>query len=160
LIPLLFDATVLDLFTEENRKNVHKTLEDITDSYHTACRTVVDFTLVFKFNGTLPQGHDTALDPFCRIVAAVADLQGADSQKREVATGISVSARFPNCPDVEFLSVRRGEHPTLRKFAVCLALAGVSRSENEKAGIGRRMSGIALVFRIYHAFGQSMAGSA
>jgi len=39
-------------------------------------------------------------------------------------------------------------------------LAGVSRGEKEKAGIGRRMNGIALMFRIYHAFGQSMAGSA
>jgi hypothetical protein len=39
-------------------------------------------------------------------------------------------------------------------------LAGVSRGEKENAGIGRRMNGIALVFRIYHAFGQSMAGRA
>ena len=37
-------------------------------------------------------------------------------------------------------------------------LAGVSRGEKENAGSGRRMNGIALVFRIYHAFGQSMAG--
>ena len=34
------------------------------------------------------------------------------------------------------------------------ALAGVSRGEKENAGSGRRMNGIALVFRIYHAFGQ------
>src|ERR1035438_733469 len=33
-------------------------------------------------------------------------------------------------------------------------LAGVSRGEKENAGSGRRMNGIALVFRIYHAFGQ------
>ena len=39
-------------------------------------------------------------------------------------------------------------------------LAGVYRGEKDNAGIGCRMNGIALVFRIYHAFGQSMAGSA
>jgi predicted Rossmann-fold nucleotide-binding protein len=41
-----------------------------------------------------------------------------------------------------------------------MPLAGVSHGEKEKAGIGRRMNGIALACRIYHAFVQSMAGSA
>jgi len=53
------------------------------------------------------------------------------------------------------LAVRVGFEPTTARD-----LAGVSRGEKEKAGIGRRMNGIALMFRIYHAFGQSMAGSA
>jgi len=55
---------------------------------------------------------------------------------------------------MNFVTLKRlvGTHPRI--------LAGVSRGEKEKAGIGRRMNGIALMFRIYHAFGQSMAGSA
>jgi hypothetical protein len=41
-----------------------------------------------------------------------------------------------------------------------VALAGVSHGEKEKAVMRRRMNGIALACRIYHAFGQPMAGSA
>ena len=44
------------------------------------------------------------------------------------------------------------------KEVLCPQLAGVSHGEEEKDGIRRRMNGIALACRIYHAFGQSNGG--
>jgi hypothetical protein len=150
LIPLLCDAVVLDLIIEENRRNVRKTLDEITNSFHTACRTVVDFILVFKLGGVLESDYDAKPDSFYEIVSAVKEaIQNA--RHRGVTVGISVAARFPKARDKEarqdrrhdkeILSFRRREgaaaqkagdlqniseaasNANLQKFAVCLALA-------------------------------------
>ena len=132
LVPMLFDAVALDLYIYKNRFDLHDAIGALRESYHTSCRAILDFTLIFDL-GELPAPKAQSGDPFKDVTDKLAEV---DLKKTKI------SIKFDNLPkaterevgalkerklvshDVEWLRITGPKDDrNIRKFVICLALA-------------------------------------
>jgi hypothetical protein len=130
LVPMVFDAVALDLFVYKNRFDLHDALGALRESYHTSCRSMLDFKLHFKMRN-IPEPRDSP-DPFIDIMERLNEVDVRE---------INISVKFENVPrateragiikerkldshEQEWLTLKgQTDKRNIRKFGICLALA-------------------------------------